>query len=394
METLNRKETSQKLPIQKKQWKKLIIIVSLGLLLIFLSASHASSVDVLIARGSNFNIEFQHREIPIPDIKNIQPSADASIRSGFPDSNYGTNIYLFIKYYTSSTDKSYIKFSLASIPGNATILSAKIFLYADALYSTHTSNIHFCSNDSWTENGITWNNAPSYDGTEHSRVISSTGWWNWNVKSKVEQEYSGDQVITFVFETGDLNKGADWRSRDYATGTHPYLEITYTYDGSKTESVNESLAFQSDNTLLIEVLSGVLNGTSCSFSLYEKRGSLSFTAMDNSVIEINSPDAEEGFDISIKGASVSNLGNFTYRANIKSGNHVNIVWSWRLESWLDKYTMFALGVSGIGLMVFSPTWVALEFRKKGLDADSIERAGYGVLLFCVGFGLMVMWLWG
>jgi len=154
------------------------------------------------------------------------------------------------------------------------------------------------------------------------------------------------------------------------------------------------LGFQGDNSLSIDVTSGLLNGSSCSLSLYDRRGSLAFWARNNSILEITSPDAEEGFDLSVSGANnTTQSSKFIWEVGINTGNNVTIIWTWRIESWIGKYTMIALGFSGIGLMVFSPTWVAFMIRKKGLDADSFERMMYAMLIFCVGFGLLVMWLW-
>lgn len=154
------------------------------------------------------------------------------------------------------------------------------------------------------------------------------------------------------------------------------------------------VAFQSDDILEIEVTSGLLNGSSCSLSLYDSRGTLAFWARNTSIIEISSPDAEGGFDISISGATSTNqTDRFTWDVNINTGNNVSISWSWRIESWIGNYTMFTLGIGGLGLMVFSPTWGAYMIRKKGLDPDTIERCAYALLLFCVGFGLFIMWLW-
>lgn len=157
---------------------------------------------------------------------------------------------------------------------------------------------------------------------------------------------------------------------------------------------NTKLAFHGDNTLFINVTDGLLNGTSGSLTLWNNRGSFSFTATDNSTVEVSSPDAEEGFDISISGATSSELGDFSYQITIQTGNNVKIVWLYRLESYADKYTVLGIGIAGLALMICSPTWVALEFRRKGFDADSMEKLGYGLLLFVVGWGLLITWLWG
>jgi len=162
--------------------------------------------------------------------------------------------------------------------------------------------------------------------------------------------------------------------------------------GFNVESTG-GIAFQSDNTLLIEVLTGVLNSSSASLSLYTRKGSFSFTALNNSTIEVSSPDAEGGFDMSITGANqTTQTDRFVHQATILTRNTVTITWGWRLESWID-HTMLALGISGLILMVASPTWGAMAIRKKGLTPDSMERLYYAGFLFCVGLGLLIMWLW-
>jgi len=165
-----------------------------------------------------------------------------------------------------------------------------------------------------------------------------------------------------------------------------------TGSGFSVESTG-GIAFQGDDTLLIEVLTGVFNSSSASLSLYTRRGTFSFNALNDSTIEVSSPDAEGGYDIDISGATnTTQTDRFVHQATILTGNAVTITWGWRLESWIN-HTMLALGFSGLILMVASPTWGAMAIRKKGLTPDSMERLYYAGFLFCVGLGLLVMWLW-
>lgn len=62
-------------------------------------------------------------------------------------------------------------------------------------------------------------------------------------------------------------------------------------------------------------------------------------------------------------------------------------------SLIGMYTTLGIGLSGVFLMCFAPSWVAWKIKKKGVDVDTVERFGYALLLFLVGFGLFVMWLW-
>jgi len=171
----------------------------------------------------------------------------------------------------------------------------------------------------------------------------------------------------------------------------PYISGT---DFTIECSEGSSLAFQGDDSLQVEVLSGIWNSSSNYILTYNDGGQLTFVALNDTTLEVCSPDVEGGFNIQIIGANqTTHLGNLTYNMVVKSGDNVNILWNWRIESWIGKYTMFALGLSGLILMVASPSWVAYQLRKGGIKPEDFERTMYGLLLFCVGFGLLVMWLW-
>lgn len=169
----------------------------------------------------------------------------------------------------------------------------------------------------------------------------------------------------------------------------------YSVDNFNLEIENgSSIGLQSDYTLLINVTSGTLNGSSANLRLYNDEGRIAFHAEDDSQILITCPDAKYGFNLEVNGAnSFSHMGDYNYIADILSGDNVVILWSWRLESWVDKYTILGIGLSGLLMMVFAPSWVALKIKKEGITPDSIERIGYAMLIFVVGFGMMVIWLW-
>lgn len=61
-------------------------------------------------------------------------------------------------------------------------------------------------------------------------------------------------------------------------------------------------------------------------------------------------------------------------------------------NWLDLYFMFGVGIAGLILMIFAPTWVGFGLRRKSFDPDKVERIGIAFLLFCIGYGLFISWL--
>lgn len=59
----------------------------------------------------------------------------------------------------------------------------------------------------------------------------------------------------------------------------------------------------------------------------------------------------------------------------------------------NLYTWIVLLLAALFLIVWSPSWFAWGIKKKGVTVETIERLGYAMLLFLVGFGLLVMWLY-
>jgi len=182
----------------------------------------------------------------------------------------------------------------------------------------------------------------------------------------------------------------------FALASHVKALTTVVYTVSSFHlgefNVGQGLAFQSDNTLFIEVTEGVLNGSSATISLWDRKGKLSFVAVNNAKIKL-SCDTENPFGLSVNGAeSFSQIVNQTFQANIHSGNNVVISWYYRLPSVIDDYTMLGIGLGGLVMMIFAPSWVALKIKKSGMDADSIERIGYGMLIFVFGFGMFLIWV--
>ncbi|MDY6950393.1 MAG: DNRLRE domain-containing protein [Thermodesulfobacteriota bacterium] len=102
--------------------------------------------------------------------------ADSYVYSDAPDTNYGSNTYLFAMGgnpdycgYGQTGDgnnpaaRSYLKFDLGDIPDSATITSAQLDL-KHAAGTAYTMGghwqVHYVSDDSWTEGDITWANRP------------------------------------------------------------------------------------------------------------------------------------------------------------------------------------------------------------------------------------------
>ena len=65
-----------------------------------------------------------------------------------------------------------------------------------------------------------------------------------------------------------------------------------------------------------------------------------------------------------------------------------------LPSYVDIYFGLGLFLAGVIMMIFAPSWVAWKVKKSGVTPDTVERLGYAMLIFIVGFGLFLSFIYG
>jgi len=127
------------------------------------------------------------------------PTDDSYIRENYPNNNYGSDSALYLRDRDGYTYRIYIRFDLSSIPSGATINTAKLRLYYydySDLYDDPAGkqvDVHRVTGGSWSEDTITWNNAPAYDSTATSstNMPSSFGWVEWDVTDDVQDMVNG-----------------------------------------------------------------------------------------------------------------------------------------------------------------------------------------------------------
>jgi len=147
----------------------------------------------------------------------FNPLADSYVVSTSPTSNFGTSKTLYVD--NSPIDHSYLQFNvtgLSKAPSNATL---KIFANST---STSGFDVYAVSNNSWTETGITYSNAPAFGSkTGSSGAISSSGkFYSVNVTSLVK----GNGTISFGLATTG-NTAINLSSRESGANA-PQLVIT------------------------------------------------------------------------------------------------------------------------------------------------------------------------
>jgi len=183
-------------------------------------------------------------EIVHADSVNLAPQADSYVRQDYSGSNYGTSTALCTDPRTSYVRRTWIRFDLSSIPAGAIITSAKLKLYYYGYGGTNPSGrtieCHHCTDDSWTESGIKWTNAPNSQcagsATDLETVPASYGWMEWVVTSDVQSDFSGDKKVSWRLkdsaEGGSTNRRVNWASKEHTTAAwRPVLEVTYVLEG-------------------------------------------------------------------------------------------------------------------------------------------------------------------
>lgn len=148
----------------------------------------------------------------------LQPVEDAYVRDGsHANSNFGTTAGIVIKHgSTSYSRKAFFKFNLASAPGFS---RAVLKVYGSNIESTGDVDIksYYAATDSWTESGITWNNAPVAYSIGAMPVNHALRYYEWDVTAYVQGEAAGDGIASIVLhQTAGGNLTTTWHSRESA----------------------------------------------------------------------------------------------------------------------------------------------------------------------------------
>jgi PKD repeat protein len=155
-----------------------------------------------------------------------------------PDSSYGNDTELHVRA-DNQARRTYLKFDLSVVPAGTTVTSAKLYLYCTAANPADPLQVDVHeTNDSWSEDTITWNNAPAIGALVTSNMqVNGTGqYYYWDITSYAQSQHGGDKILSVVvkFPLDDPNQDnpnyhRDFASKEYnGTSYDPYLEITYT----------------------------------------------------------------------------------------------------------------------------------------------------------------------
>ncbi|MGG1516609.1 DNRLRE domain-containing protein [Paenibacillus oryzisoli] len=190
------------------------------------------------ANSSGGGVDFASREASVnkPELvltppPGYNPTADAYVRDGiYSNSNFGTETTLIVKSDASGyARKAYAKFNYSTFSGSSAS-SAKVRLNVSSANAdaTRTIKVYGTTDESWTETGITWNNAPA--GTTYIGSINVSNaagqWYELDVTSYINSQMS-DKQVSFLFVNEGANSsggGVDFASRE-AAGNKPELVL-------------------------------------------------------------------------------------------------------------------------------------------------------------------------
>lgn len=213
-------------------------------LLAFLALLLLSSVDVAAAQEilpepySDDYTVVSHAATPdgVNTVVRVNVSQDAYISSLHSNNNYGADTSLRLGWQSGAYDavRVMLQYDLGGIPSNATVNNATLYIYQSQSIPSNDYPMTFRAqfvNASWTEYGVTWNNANYLGGVTLplEDINNADGWKSANVTSLIHTWQSGSQPNHGLIITGD-EVPANNRSRILATkesGAGSYIEVDY-----------------------------------------------------------------------------------------------------------------------------------------------------------------------
>lgn len=169
-------------------------------------------------------------EGPAPSYTTVNVSDDAFVRDGsYAGDNYGSASNLASKTTGSAgfTRQTFLKFDVSGLDPNA----ERIELVLDPTQSPSPRDTRIylkeCTNDSWSEGSITWNNKPSFSDVVNSRAFRTTDLdFVIDVTNYVRDEINGDGTVTIVVQSDGDSAYSQFHSKESTGGDGPILRAT------------------------------------------------------------------------------------------------------------------------------------------------------------------------
>ena len=161
----------------------------------------------------------------------LTPVADAYVSSADPTTNYGSAPVLYVGR-TGSTQigRALFRFDLSSLPAGATVLSATFqanLVSNPVPPPTMTVELKRIVT-SWGELSVTWNNQPTYTGSNPLIVGPALGYYDWDVLALVQAWRSGtpNYGLALLSQDEAISAYRGFASKEHG-GPPPRLVIIY-----------------------------------------------------------------------------------------------------------------------------------------------------------------------
>lgn len=227
--------------------KKIMAVVPVFLILMFSLLLFPSQVacgnDRLMLTSKSFVVCSVNSSILV-----LYPVADAGVFEYSPNLQEGRYWRMFVMTKVGDNKRFYMKFDISSLPASATIESARLRIYCASSFGQDSiagvTDIQACrvTDDSWTESGIVWNNQPAYGVVEDTKVPTH-GFNDWTVTSWVQNEFSGDKIVSVCFKCVQENydntgRTSEYYAREASEQYRPQLVIEYSFSRYPSENDN------------------------------------------------------------------------------------------------------------------------------------------------------------
>lgn len=188
---------------------------------------------------SELSFLFGIKTVSASEEQYVYPLADSRLDQASPDTNYGTvNSYAMYTWDSNRNRRGIYKFNLSEIPSGSTITSVVFYIYqyssGNLVAGVTDAKLMRVATDSWTEDGVTWNNQPAYGAQEGSAITGANGWNTVTITTYANQEWGGDKIMSFILKNTVESYDSTSRYRAFYTKEaanpdyYPYILVTYT----------------------------------------------------------------------------------------------------------------------------------------------------------------------
>jgi len=171
------------------------------------------------------------------ETKTLNPIADSHVRSGDPDVNWGRRGELLVRepaVVNGEESLGFLMFDLGQIPSSALLEWAKLSLLTTTEEVVHSVlvSVYYCSNNDWTEDGLTFNNKPAFSETrlDTVNVTAMQTRYEWNVTDTVKSTLQSANTRLSLVLKADTPGGVFFYSRQNPFNPAYYPELVVQYD--------------------------------------------------------------------------------------------------------------------------------------------------------------------